>query len=219
MRAAACIVVLVSLCRIVHAQEPFVQTGVASYYGKEFHGSRTASGEIYSMWQLTAAHQTLPFHTLVKVTNLKNDKSVTVRINDAGPFLKGRIIDLSRQAALALDMIEHGTAKVRLEVVGKAEPPEGLPDAGAFYRPATDAAAPEGFAIQVASYSDERNARRKLAELERKGIEDVYVQPVRVGKKQLQRIVIGGFPTRESAEAALKSLRQKQISGFVFQIR
>jgi rare lipoprotein A len=94
-----------------------VQIGVASYYGLEFHGRRTSSGEIYDMSELTAAHPTLPFGTLVRVTNLANNKSVIVRINDRGPFKKNRIIDVSYEAAKQLGFLNDGTALVKIEVI------------------------------------------------------------------------------------------------------
>lgn len=93
------------------------QTGSASWYGDDFNGKATADGEIYDMHKLTAAHQNLPFHTLVEVENLENKKKVLVRINDRGPFLKNRIIDLSLQAAQRLEMIEKGTAEVNIRVL------------------------------------------------------------------------------------------------------
>lgn len=93
------------------------QTGIASWYGDDFNGKATANGEIYNMHKLTAAHQNLPFHTLVEVENLENQKKVLVRINDRGPFLKNRIIDLSMQAAQRLDMTDKGTAEVHLRVL------------------------------------------------------------------------------------------------------
>jgi rare lipoprotein A len=89
--------------------------GVASYYGKQFHGRNTASGEKYNMNALTAAHRSFPFGTQVKVTNLANDRSVMVRVNDRGPFIRGRIMDVSLEAARRLQMIGAGTARVRLE--------------------------------------------------------------------------------------------------------
>jgi rare lipoprotein A (peptidoglycan hydrolase) len=95
----------------------FKETGVASWYGKPFHGRTTASGERYNMNKMTAAHKTLPFGVTVKVTNLDNGRSVKVRITDRGPFVKGRIIDLSRAAAKKLDMVGPGTARVRIAVV------------------------------------------------------------------------------------------------------
>jgi rare lipoprotein A (peptidoglycan hydrolase) len=91
--------------------------GTASYYGAEFHGRRTANGEIYNMYAMTAAHRTLPFNTWILVTNLDNGKQVTVRLNDRGPFVKGRIIDLSYGAAQKIGVIGPGTARVRLEVL------------------------------------------------------------------------------------------------------
>lgn len=95
----------------------FSETGIASWYGPKFHGRKTASGEKYNQNAMTAAHKTLPFGTKVRVKNVKNDKSVIVRINDRGPFAKGRVIDVSRAAAKKLDMINSGTAKVNIKVV------------------------------------------------------------------------------------------------------
>ncbi len=94
------------------------ETGLASYYGTKYHGRPTASGEVFDMNELTAAHPRLAFGTRVKVTHLANHKSVTVRINDRGPFLKGRVIDLSQAAALELQMVQSGLAAVKLEIVG-----------------------------------------------------------------------------------------------------
>lgn len=109
----------------------FRQVGEASWYGPDFHGKTTANGERYNMLLMTAAHRTLPFNTLVRVTNLDNGRTAVVRINDRGPFLKGRILDLSYTAARALGANLPGVIRVRIEVVGKASPPP----AGA--RPAT----------------------------------------------------------------------------------
>jgi len=93
------------------------ETGMASWYGKKFHGRKTASGERFNMYKMTAAHRTLPFGSKVKVTSIENKKSVVVRINDRGPFTKGRIIDLSYSAAKKIDMIKKGVVKVRIEVL------------------------------------------------------------------------------------------------------
>ena len=94
------------------------QTGLASYYAQAHHGRRTASGEVFDMEALTAAHRSLPFGTRVRVTNLDNGRRTVVRINDRGPFRRGRIIDVSRAAALALGMARRGIARVRLEILG-----------------------------------------------------------------------------------------------------
>lgn len=91
--------------------------GKASWYGEEFHGRRTANGEIYDMYKISAAHKTLPLGTIVRVKNLENGKSVVVRINDRGPFVRGRIIDLSYAAAKKIDMVEKGVVDVKLKVL------------------------------------------------------------------------------------------------------
>lgn len=98
-----------------------VQTGKASYYADKFHGRKTTSGELYDKRKFTAAHKTLPFNTLVKITSKKNSKSVIVRVNDRGPHVKDRVIDLSRVAAEKIDLVKHGIASVTLTVVGKGK--------------------------------------------------------------------------------------------------
>jgi rare lipoprotein A len=102
------------------AAAPGVELGLASWYGEFHHGQRTASGEIFDMGQLTAAHRTLPLGTRLRVTNLENGRVVRVRVNDRGPYVDGRIIDLSREAARVLGMVDRGVVPVRLDVVGQA---------------------------------------------------------------------------------------------------
>ena len=96
---------------------PKVLTGVSSYYGTDFHGKLTANGEVYDMYGLTAAHKTLPLNTIVRVTNLANSKSLILRINDRGPYIKGRILDCSYGAAKKLDFLIQGTTKVKIELI------------------------------------------------------------------------------------------------------
>lgn len=95
-----------------------IQRGVASWYGPNFHAKKTSNGEVYNMYAMTAAHKTLPMNTVVKVDNLENGESAIVRINDRGPFVSGRIIDLSNKAAHKINMIKKGTARVRITVLG-----------------------------------------------------------------------------------------------------
>ncbi len=92
-------------------------TGVSSFYAEDFHGKLTANGEVYDMYGLTAAHKTLPLNTIVRVTNLENNKSLILRINDRGPYVKGRILDCSYGAAKKLGFVNNGTAKVKIEVI------------------------------------------------------------------------------------------------------
>lgn len=127
------------------------ETGVASWYGVPYHGRRAASGEIYDMEKLTAAHRSLPFETWVEVTNLSNGRSVGVRINDRGPFVRGRIIDLSQAAARDIGMLGPGTARVQLRVIA--------PPAGA--QSASPPKAPTGvawFAVQAGAFADRNRA-------------------------------------------------------------
>lgn len=108
---------------------PSTQMGVASYYGKQFHGRKTANGERFDMNKLTAAHRTYPFGTILEVTNLRNNKQVTVRVNDRGPYAGGRVIDLSKQAAQQLGFVNNGVTKVKIEVVsGKRDKQDKKPD-------------------------------------------------------------------------------------------
>jgi rare lipoprotein A len=114
-----------------HEQPDYDETGIASWYGPDFYGKYTANGELYDGTQLTAAHKTLPMPVNVRVTNLENGKSIVVRVNDRGPYARGRIIDLSRKAAELLDVVQNGTAKVRVTYLGRADlngkPPEHTP--------------------------------------------------------------------------------------------
>tara|TARA_B100000989_G_scaffold2691_1_gene1878 strand:- start:1216 stop:1656 length:441 start_codon:yes stop_codon:yes gene_type:complete len=98
-------------------KHPQTQIGIASYYGKKFHKKRTANGEIFNMYKVSAAHKSYPLGTKVRVTNLENGKSIKLVINDRGPFVKGRIIDLSYRAARKLDFVNQGTTKVRINVI------------------------------------------------------------------------------------------------------
>lgn len=122
LSAAAC-------ARLPYAPKGGVEFGIASWYGQEFHGRPTSSREVFNMNDMTAAHRTLPFGTHVMVTNLANDRSVVVRINDRGPFVRGRIVDLSYAAARVLGVVGPGTARVRLETLGGFREP--APDATA----------------------------------------------------------------------------------------
>ena len=163
------------------------QYGVASWYGPGFNGHATSSGEIYNQDDLTAASTLYPLGSQVMVTNLGNGRSVEVRINDHGPFVKGRKIDLSKKAAVVLGMMGPGTANVRLDLLGV---PEGSSPIGT----------PPQFFVQVGSFSNSTNAnhlRTRLAAY----YPDVRVDQVAAGAHQFYRVRMGGFPTRSEAEA------------------
>jgi rare lipoprotein A len=166
-----------------------VQYGVASWYGSDFHGKETSSGEVYDMYELTCAHNTLPLGTMVMVTNLENGNSVEVKVNDRGPFAKGRIIDLSYAAAKILGMYEKGTAMVKVEFIG--------PLIEQIQR----------FTVQVGSFIDEGNAQR-LADQLRKGFENVYVTIIETSTQKYHRVRVGQFETEESALRIAEKLAQ-----------
>jgi rare lipoprotein A len=166
-----------------------VQYGVASWYGGEFHGRSTSSGEVYDMYQLTCAHNTLPLGTIVMVTNLENGRSLELKVNDRGPFVKERIIDVSYAAAQMLGMWEKGTVPVKVEVVSLAIEP--------VLR----------FTLQVGSFTDETNAQ-KLADQLRKSFENVYVATVETLTQKYHRVRVGQFETREAALVMAEKLSQ-----------
>jgi rare lipoprotein A len=164
-----------------------VQYGVASWYGPDFHGKPTSSGEIYDMYQLTCAHNTLPLGTTVIVTNLENGKSLELKVNDRGPFVKDRIIDLSYSAAKILEVHEKGTAYVKVETVG--------PWIDEIFR----------FTLQVGSFTDEAKAQR-LAESLRGSFENVYVTTVETSTQKYHRVRVGQYDSKELALVTAEKL-------------
>ncbi|MBN1413063.1 MAG: septal ring lytic transglycosylase RlpA family protein [Spirochaetales bacterium] len=166
------------------------EEGYASWYGPKFHGRKTASGEIYDMHKLTAAHKTLPFGTYVLVVNLENGFSVVVKINDRGPFVKGRIIDLSKAAAIEIGMIKSGTARVRIEK----------------YNPAKKTHQ----SIQVGSYSEHDNALSVQAELKENGI----ISVIEKSPSGTHRIIIRHV-SAESLETVKKKLSDMGFHDYI----
>ena len=164
------------------------QEGIASWYGDPYHGRRAANGEIYDMEAFTAAHKTLPFETWVRVKNISNKKWTEVRITDRGPFVSGRIIDLSKAAAREIDLLPPGTSRVKLEVIRapKHAPKKELKQ--------------ELFAIQIAALNDEESARKIAIEAGRFGEVRISVKPG--SDPQTFRVLIG----RDSAKNAARRL-------------
>jgi rare lipoprotein A len=172
------------------------EEGLASWYGGKFQGRRTASGEIFDTRQLTAAHKSLPFGTRVLVTNLENGQSVTVRINDRGPFVAGRVIDLSLAAAAAIGLTGKGVAPVRLEVLGAgAGDAEGADHADGVRPAAAASAVPASYRLQIGSFRLRANAAGTLARLQAAGFAG-ELEPAAGG---VTRVVIRGVPSSELA--------------------
>ncbi|MDI6402148.1 septal ring lytic transglycosylase RlpA family protein, partial [Balneolaceae bacterium ANBcel3] len=182
------LIFLLSSCATPRAGK-VIEQGEASWYGPGFHGRQTANGETYDQDKLTAAHRTLPFNTVVRVINLSNGKSVVVRINDRGPYARGRIIDLSREAARRIDMVDSGVAPVRLVLVRSEQP---LRTSG----PGNIRA--EEFTVQLASYN-----RRSDAEAFLPRLEGSKIFRTRVNGRTVYRIYYGRYRTFQAAERDL----------------
>lgn len=175
----------------------YVQEGVASWYGPDFHGGRTSTGETYDMNAMTGAHTTLPLPTWVRVTNLENGKSVVVRLNDRGPFAKDRIIDLSRAAALQLDMIRKGTARVEVR---------SLATGGAVAATPAAAAGPAYYA-QAGAFANRANADALAARLSAAGIAGVTVAESTVDGRSIWRVRAGPAASFAEFDALAERMR------------
>jgi rare lipoprotein A len=183
----------------LRSAEGYVEEGTASWYGGEFHGRKTSNGEIYDMHTPTAAHKTLPMNVYVRVTNLANGRQGVVRINDRGPFVSGRVIDLSYAAAQQLGVVGPGTAPVRIEALGYGElGPSG--DVIAYRPPASYEVGP--FCIQVGAFTVEQNARRLADEL-RLVYGETSVVEGWVGSTRYHRVRVGSYPTMSQAVTAV----------------
>lgn len=175
------------------------ERGLASWYGHPYHGRPAADGEIYDMETLVAAHRTLPFQTMVRVRNLANDKTVDVRIIDRGPFVDGRIIDLSHAAAKQIDLIGPGVGQVELTVLAPPVNPE-----------------PALFAVQVGAYREKANADRELEAMNAYG---GAVSVMRPGNPPVWRVIAGRENSQEAAENLAARIRSEQHVPEAFVVR
>jgi len=210
--------------KVMNSSENYEERGIASWYGTKFHGRLTSSGERYDMYRMTAAHKTLPLPTNVKVTNLDNGRSVIVRVNDRGPFVKGRIIDMSYAAAQALDMANAGIARVNVEVVdttyvgaittaSATQPAAGQMAAG--NNDVTESAAPQATAqmyVQVGAFGDANNARNLASRLSDEGISGISVQEPAAGQPVLYRVRIGPFTDINEYDRIVAEVATLQIA-------
>ncbi|MBV8729446.1 MAG: septal ring lytic transglycosylase RlpA family protein [Acidobacteriia bacterium] len=167
----------------------YVETGLASWYGHPYHGRPAANGEIYDMEKMTAAHRTLPFNTWIRLFDLDTNKTVDLRIIDRGPFVDGRIIDISHAAARQIDMIGPGTARVRIEILSVPPAIEGV-----------------GFAVQVGAFRDRGNAERLRQEMETR-YGSARLVP-RAGSPELWRVLVGSEPSEGQANALAARIRK-----------
>lgn len=186
---------------VLASADGYVARGVASWYGPTFHGERTAIGEPYDMFAMTAAHKTLPLPCYVRVTNLRNGKSIVVRVNDRGPFVSNRLIDLSYTAALKLGMIRDGTTLVEVRAITPGEP------SSSELTRASQTPPPELY-VQAGAFASESNARRLLATLRGAGLSNAFVL-ARPEKSRLYRVRVGpvaSVPEYDALVARLEKL-------------
>lgn len=176
------------------------ERGLASWYGHPYHGRPAADGEIYDMETMVAAHRTLPFQTVVRVRNIGNDKTVDVRIIDRGPFVQGRIIDLSHAAAKEIDLIGPGIAQVEITIIGTPAVPE-----------------PALFAVQIGAFREKANADR--AEQNMMTAYGAAKAVLRVGDPSVWRILAGREDSPDAAEALAKRIRAEQHEPQAFVVR
>jgi rare lipoprotein A len=215
------LLLLLLICSTALAQ---VQTGKASFYADKFEGKPTASGEKYRHNKLTAAHKTLPFGTKVKVTNLGNNLTVEVIINDRGPYVDGRIIDLSKSAAEKLGFINQGLADVKIEVVDPGDGKKSDPikpigqvsvDEKEFYNFEVGRLKPSGFGVQIGTYQELVNLMRLADNLKSSYQKKVTVQVKIINGVKYYALILGQFPNRAKAEQFKAELQQKFPDAFI----
>jgi rare lipoprotein A len=203
-----------------------IQTGKASFYADKFEGTPTASGEKYRHNKLTAAHKTLPFGTRVRVTNLTNNESVEVVINDRGPYVENRIIDLSKSAAEQLGFVNQGLADVKLEVVdagdGKTSDPiktiHRVPvEEKEFYDFEISRLNPRGYGVQIGTYQELVNLMRLSDNLKNSYKKQVTVQVKIIKGVKYYGLILGQFPTRPRAEQFKAELQKKFPDAFIIE--
>jgi rare lipoprotein A len=224
MRFISCLLFLI-ISSPTYSQS-FTQEGVASYYADKFEGRLTASGEKYKHAKLTAAHKTLPFGTIVKVTNLENNKTVEVKINDRGPFVEGRIIDLSKSAAEQLDYVTKGLANVKIDVVNAGDGKgnsyntnPGMPAEAAeereFYEFNITRLNPSGFGVQIGSFREMVNLVRLADNLKASYRKKVIVKVSIINGEKYYKIIIGNESSRQKANQIKTKLIKRYPDCFI----
>jgi rare lipoprotein A len=198
---------------VMKSETGYSERGVASWYGKKFHGKATSSRETYDMYAMTAAHKTLPLPSYVRVTNLRNSKSVIVRVNDRGPFVSNRIIDLSYAAAERLDMIRDGTTLVEVTAIGYEELESDEPARQVRLESPAEILPPDAsIYVQVGAFGDAENARRRHSMLRDSGIGAAFVHEDAAGSRALYRVRIGPIANVSEYDSIVEQLQRLGIS-------
>lgn len=189
----------------------FRETGYASWYGKPFHGRKTANGETYDMYRVSAAHKTLPFNTVVRVRNLQNGAELDVRINDRGPFVRGRIIDLSYAAARKIGIVGPGTARVEIVALGMPDPAVSTAESR-VYRPVDYRRGP--FTFQVGAFQQKDNAEKLRNRLQAR-YPNAHIVKYDSGQAVYYRVRVGRFQTLEDAREGESRLIAEGFEPFI----
>ncbi len=189
----------------------YVERGVASWYGPGFHKVRTSTGEPYDMYAMTAAHKTLPLPAYARVTNLQNGRSIVVRINDRGPFVGNRIIDLSYTAASKLDMLRNGTAMVEVRTIEPAAPAPASSSDSAVGATLT-VPVPRALFIQAGAFSDPKNAQRLVEKLRGGSYGKVFVRDNEIAGRRMYRVRIGPVPNVVEFDRIVAALERDGIN-------
>jgi rare lipoprotein A len=186
---------------------PYQAEGIASWYGRKFHGQRTSSGEAYDMYGMTAAHPTLPIPSYVRVTSLQTGKSVVVRVNDRGPFHSDRLIDLSYSAAFKLGLIRNGSGRVRVESIDPATWTPTAVAAAAPEKAAASADTPSAYWLQLGAFSVQANAEQMLARVKTQ-VAELADRLRLVDGEGVIRLRAGPYPSRAEADEAATLVRR-----------
>jgi len=199
--------------QVMQSSYGFKQRGVASWYGKKFHGRPTSSQEPYDMHAMTAAHKTLPLPSFVKVRNLSNNKTIIVRVNDRGPFVDNRIIDLSYSAARKLDMVEEGTSLVEITAISFDQPATATrPVVAPQSRTAVPRSTAANIYVQVGAFGDKINAQRRFSLLREHGIHKAFVYEEKGRTPALYRVRIGPIADVDQYDSVVAMLGDMGIS-------
>ena len=198
--------------KVLDSSYGYRERGVASWYGKKFHGRMTSSQEPYDMYAMTAAHKSLPLPTYVQVRNLRNNRTVVVRVNDRGPFVHNRLIDLSYSAALKLDMIRDGTSLVEVTAISFDDPPPSSRAEAPIRAVRTPPGDNDSIFVQVGAFGDPVNARRRYRLLRESGIDSAFVHEDESTSPTLYRVRIGPIANVVQYDSIVEDLQRLGIT-------
>lgn len=212
---------------------PGPEEGRASYYADKYHGLKTASGERFDTAAMTCAHRYYPFGSMLKVTRLDNKKSVIVRVNDRGPFVEGRVVDVSKKPARQLGMLRDGTVNVKIEpMAGNIPTPDTTPIPSPIPPPAEPTVlgkgyfsiaenkyAANGFGVQIGSFTDAKTLFQHVDELKQKGFSPLMVHSGTSNNAPIFRLIVGPYKNKKDTASVITALKEANISGIAVDMK